>query len=227
MQVSYARACRTTRTPRLVLPGAPTLAPRKLLLATRNSSKKLWRASALPKASLCCRASKSSRLSSWSGCQRLLGRDGDQAHGPSDFATSCRTSARRISRVRGSRRRLGAEHLGREVQHQVSPELAVITRDTDFMTQSPVARDSVEKFAQSISGTATYRRCLGLTSLFGKVVMRFLREEAARFPPPKPAPAGARYKLSSPKSKRLPSTTPAARSLSDGACTLPTPSIRR
>lgn len=49
------------------------------------------------------------------------------------------------------------------------PALPVVTRDTDFLTQSPVATASVERFARAIGGKAIFPRRLDLTALVGQV----------------------------------------------------------
>jgi hypothetical protein len=49
------------------------------------------------------------------------------------------------------------------------PDLPVITRDTDFLTQSAAATASVEKFARAINGKAIFPRRLDLTALVGQV----------------------------------------------------------
>lgn len=48
-------------------------------------------------------------------------------------------------------------------------DLPVITRDTDFLTQSAAATASVEKFARAIDGKASFPRRLALTALVGQV----------------------------------------------------------
>jgi hypothetical protein len=48
-------------------------------------------------------------------------------------------------------------------------DLPVITRDTDFLTQSSAAKASVEKFARAINGKASFPRRLALTALVGQV----------------------------------------------------------
>ncbi len=52
---------------------------------------------------------------------------------------------------------------------QLPADLPVITRDTDFLTQSAVATASVEKFARAINGKASFPRRLDLTALVGQV----------------------------------------------------------
>jgi hypothetical protein len=52
---------------------------------------------------------------------------------------------------------------------QLPPDLPVITRDTDFLTQSAAATASVEKFARAINGKASFPRRLALTALIGQV----------------------------------------------------------
>lgn len=52
---------------------------------------------------------------------------------------------------------------------QLPHDLPVITRDTDFLTQSAVATASVEKFARAINGKAIFPRRLDLTALVGQV----------------------------------------------------------
>ena len=52
---------------------------------------------------------------------------------------------------------------------QLPPDLPVITRDTDFLTQSAAATASVEKFARAINGKAIFPRRLDLTALVGQV----------------------------------------------------------
>ncbi len=52
---------------------------------------------------------------------------------------------------------------------QLPADLPVITRDTDFLTQSAAATASVEKFARAINGTASFPRRLDLTALVGQV----------------------------------------------------------
>lgn len=47
--------------------------------------------------------------------------------------------------------------------------LPVITRDTDFLTQSAMATALVEKFARAINGKASFPRRLDLTALVGQV----------------------------------------------------------
>lgn len=51
----------------------------------------------------------------------------------------------------------------------VPADRIAITRDTDFLTQSPTARSSVEKFARAIGGKARYPRRLERTALVGQV----------------------------------------------------------
>ena len=48
-------------------------------------------------------------------------------------------------------------------------DLPVITRDTDFLTQSAGATASVENFARAINGKASFPRRLDLTALVGQV----------------------------------------------------------
>ena len=52
---------------------------------------------------------------------------------------------------------------------QLPLDLPVITRDTDFLTQSAAATASVEKFARAIDGKASFPRRLALTALVGQV----------------------------------------------------------
>ena len=52
---------------------------------------------------------------------------------------------------------------------QLPLDLPVITRDTDFLTQSAAATASVEKFARAINGKASFPRRLALTALVGQV----------------------------------------------------------
>lgn len=44
---------------------------------------------------------------------------------------------------------------------QLPVDLPVITRDTDFLTQSAVATASVEKFARAVNGKASFPRRSG------------------------------------------------------------------
>lgn len=52
---------------------------------------------------------------------------------------------------------------------QLTTDLPVIARATDFLTQSAVATASVEKFARAINGKASFPRRLDLTALVGQV----------------------------------------------------------
>ena len=52
---------------------------------------------------------------------------------------------------------------------QLPADLPVVTRDTDFLTQSAVATASVEKFARAINGKASFPRRLDMTALVGQV----------------------------------------------------------
>ena len=52
---------------------------------------------------------------------------------------------------------------------QLPADLPVITRDTDFLTQSAAVTASVEKFARAINGKASFPRRLDLTALVGQV----------------------------------------------------------
>lgn len=52
---------------------------------------------------------------------------------------------------------------------QLPVDLPVVTRDTDFLTQSAASRASVERFARAINGKATFPRRLDLTALVGQV----------------------------------------------------------
>lgn len=52
---------------------------------------------------------------------------------------------------------------------QLPTDLPVITRDTDFLTQSAAATASVEKFARAINGKASFPSRLDLTALVGQV----------------------------------------------------------
>jgi hypothetical protein len=54
-------------------------------------------------------------------------------------------------------------------RQSTSDHLPVITRDTDFLTQSAAATASVEKFARAINGKASFPRRLDLTALVGQV----------------------------------------------------------
>jgi hypothetical protein len=52
---------------------------------------------------------------------------------------------------------------------QLPADLPVITRDTDFLTQSAAATESVERFARAVSGKASFPRRLDMTALVGQV----------------------------------------------------------
>jgi hypothetical protein len=59
----------------------------------------------------------------------------------------------------------------------VPKQLPVISQDADFLTQSPTATDSVEKFARAIHGKARFARRQALTSLVGQVELDLSAEE--------------------------------------------------
>jgi|EndMetStandDraft_4_1072995.scaffolds.fasta_scaffold06504_5 hypothetical protein len=52
---------------------------------------------------------------------------------------------------------------------KVPEQLPVITRDADFLAQSPTATETVKKFARAIDGTPRFPRQLALTALVGQV----------------------------------------------------------
>ena len=60
---------------------------------------------------------------------------------------------------------------------QLPPNLPVVTRDTDFLTQSAGARASVEKFARAINGKASFPHRLALTALVGQVELAISDEQ--------------------------------------------------
>ena len=60
---------------------------------------------------------------------------------------------------------------------KVPDQLPVITRDADFLAQSPAARETVRKFAHAIDGTPRFPRKLALTALVGQVELDLSEEE--------------------------------------------------
>lgn len=60
---------------------------------------------------------------------------------------------------------------------QLPSDLPVVTRDTDFLTQSAADRASVEKFARAINGKASFPHRLALTALVGQVELAISDEQ--------------------------------------------------
>lgn len=59
----------------------------------------------------------------------------------------------------------------------VPGELSTITRDTDFLTLSPMAVDSVDKFAKAVGGKARFPSRQALTALIGQVEVDISAQE--------------------------------------------------
>jgi hypothetical protein len=107
----------------------------------------------------------------------------------------------------------------------VPKQLPVISQDADFLTQSPTAADSVEKFARAIHGKARFARRQALTSLVGQVELDLSAEEFVNVDIIFKV-IGLDCRPSCRKSNGSHSATPAARSRPAGGSTWPTRSTR-